>query len=472
MGSGESIGNVSKKAWGGRFQKAPDEAVEKFTASIGFDYRLFEEDISGSLAHASMLARQGIISSSEEKALRDGLLEILQEIKEGKFEFKQEFEDIHMNIEQRLIQKVGPVGGKLHTARSRNDQVALDERLYVLKEIETLSELISSLQRAILEKSREHLGAVMPGFTHLQHAQPILFSHHFMAYFWMLQRDKERLEDVKKRASVSPLGAGALAGTTFPVDPEYTASALGLARSFSNSIDAVSDRDHLVELMSAAAISMMHLSRLCEELVLWSTHEFGFVEMDDSFSTGSSIMPQKKNPDVAELVRGKTGRVYGNLIALLTVMKGLPLAYHSDMQEDKEALFDTVDTWASCLKTCAGMIKTLKVNRAKMRSACDRDHSNATEVADYLAGKGIPFREAHHVTGRLVRYALDKDCSIQDLSLEELRQFSPVIGEDIYPLLTPESCVERRNSPGGTSTLRVAEELEKAAALLETKAKA
>ena len=374
-----------------------------------------------------------------------------------------------MNIEKRLIEKIGQAGGKLHTARSRNDQVALDERIYLSRQIDEVVAGIARLEEELLLRAKENLEVIMPGYTHLQHAQPVLFSHHLMAYFWMLERAVERFLDTKKRTLVSPLGAGALAGTTFNIDPYYSAEKLGFKGVFKNSIDAVSDRDHLLEFSSAAAICMMHLSRLCEELVLWSTAEFGYVEMDDSYATGSSMMPQKKNPDVAELVRGKTGRVYGDLMSLLCVMKGLPLAYHSDMQEDKERVFDAVDTLKACLDACAGMVRTMTVRREKMAVALAAGHCNATEVADYLARKGIPFRQAHHITGNVVKYCIEKGIPIQELTLDELRKFSEEFSEDIYASLSPEACVNRRRSPGGTAPERVMEQISLAEKLLESR---
>ncbi|QUL99527.1 MAG: argininosuccinate lyase [Candidatus Fermentithermobacillus carboniphilus] len=458
-----------EKAWGGRFTKLPDQKVQAFTASIGFDWRLYREDIEGSIAHGEMLVRQGIIAPYEGKSIIEGLREIRAEIDSGQFVFREEHEDIHLNIEKRLIEKIGPAGGKLHTARSRNDQVALDERIYLLRQIDEVVVGIVRLEEELLLRAKENLEVIMPGYTHLQHAQPVLFSHHLMAYFWMLERDVERFLDTKKRTLVSPLGAGALAGTTFNIDPYYSAEKLGFKGVFKNSIDAVSDRDHLLEFLSAAAICMMHLSRLCEELVLWSTAEFGYVEMDDSYATGSSMMPQKKNPDVAELVRGKTGRVYGDLMSLLCVMKGLPLAYHSDMQEDKERVFDAVDTLKACLDACAGMLRTMTVRRERMAAALAAGHCNATEVADYLARKGIPFRQAHHITGNVVKYCIEKGIPIQELTLDELRKFSEEFSDDIYGSLSPEACVNRRRSPGGTAPERVVEQISLAEKLLESR---
>lgn len=454
------------KAWGGRFTSSVDPRAEGFTSSISFDRRLYKQDIAGSIAHARMLEARGIIDSGDMERIVSGLKEILREIDEGVFEFRTADEDIHLNIERRLVEKIGETGGKLHTARSRNDQVAVDTRLYTLDSIETVKSGIAGLQTSIVARAKEHLGAIMPGYTHLQRAQPVLFSHHLMAYFWMLLRDYRRFSDCGTRTAVSPLGAGALAGTTHDIDPEMTAGELGLPSVFDNSVDAVADRDYIIEFISSCALLMMHLSRMCEELVVWSSAEFGFIEMHDSFATGSSIMPQKKNPDVAELIRGKTGRVYGDLVALLTTMKGLPLAYHSDMQEDKERLFDAVDTAASCLGVCAGMIDTMKVNKERMEDFAAAGFINATEVADYLAGRGIPFRKAHEVTGRIVRYCIDKGISISDMSLGELKRFSAEFAEDVYELLSPESCVSRRKTRGGTAPERVREQIESAEKIL------
>lgn len=454
------------KAWGGRFTKPADPRAEGFTSSVSFDRRLYRQDIAGSIAHAKMLGSRGIISRADVELIVGGLEDIRREIDAGVFEFRAADEDIHLNIERRLVEKIGEAGGRLHTARSRNDQVALDSRLYVVEEAEAVSDGILRLQETILEKAKAHLGVVMPGYTHLQRAQPVLFSHHLMAYFWMLARDYDRLKGMAGRAAVSPLGAGALAGTTFDIDPREVAEGVGFDKTFDNSIDAVSDRDFIVECIFCCAGVMMHLSRLCEEIVLWSTQEFGYIEMDDSFSTGSSIMPQKKNPDVAELVRGKTGRVYGDLISLLTTMKGLPLAYHSDMQEDKERLFDALDTVKSCLDVCAGMISTMTVNEDRMAECASQGFMNATEVADYLAKKGVPFRQAHAIAGRLVRYCIERKILLEQVSLEEFKGFSPEFAEDIHGFLSAESCVSRRNSPGGTSALRVKEQIERAEKLL------
>ena len=448
------------KAWGGRFTKETDKTVEGFTSSLSFDRRLYRQDIRGSMAHAAMLAKRGIISEEEAELIRGGLAEIRDEIDAGEFPFRQEYEDIHLNIEKRLIEKIGPTGGKLHTARSRNDQVALDMHLYFKEEIQAVQALVRELQGALLEKAEGHHDVIMPGYTHLQRAQPVLFPHHLMAYFFMLERDHGRLGDCLKRADLSPLGAGALAGTTFPIDREMVARELGLGGVYPNSMDAVSDRDYLAEFLSAASLIMAHLSRLCEELILWSTTEFAFIEMDDSFSTGSSIMPQKKNPDVAELIRGKTGRVYGSLMGLLTVIKGLPLAYHTDLQEDKERTFDALDTVKASLKVAAGMISTLEVRRERMAEAVRQDFSNATDLADYLAKKGLPFREAHEVVGRAVLHCIRSGKYLLGLGLEEFRSFSNLIEGDVYETISPEHCVRDRTSLGGTAPDEVLKQIE------------
>ncbi|HLN65504.1 MAG TPA: argininosuccinate lyase [Symbiobacteriaceae bacterium] len=459
------------KLWGGRFTKAANQIAEGFTSSLAFDRRLYRQDIAGSIAHARMLGRQGIISAADAAAIEQGLREIEAEIDAGQFPFRREYEDIHLNIEKRLIEKIGAAGGRLHTARSRNDQVATDVHLWVKAEIAAVQELVSALQGTLVDRAQEHVGVIMPGYTHLQRAQPILLSHHLMAYFWMLQRDWGRLADCLKRADLSPLGAGAMAGTTFPIDREFTARELGFAGVYPNSMDAVSDRDFLVEFLATASICQMHLSRLCEELVNWSSTEFGFVEMDDSFSTGSSIMPQKKNPDVAELVRGKTGRVYGDLLALLTVLKGIPLTYHSDLQEDKERLFDAVDTLKACLQATTGMMATLTFNRGRMDRAVRQDFSNATDLADYLVRKGMPFREAHEVAGRLVLHCIEAGKYLADCSLAEFQEFSATIGEDIYTAIAPETCVNQRTSQGGTGPAEVEKQLAMAVAILEERVK-
>ncbi len=457
------------KLWGGRFTKGTDKLVEGFTSSLSFDKRLYRHDIRGSIAHARMLGRQGIIPAPEAEQIIAGLQEILAEIEAGQFPFRQEYEDIHLNIEKRLIEKIGPVGGKLHTARSRNDQVVTDVHLFIKDEIAMIRRLIRDLQGVIVDRVCQEAGTIMPGYTHLQRAQPILLGHHLLAYFWMLERDDQRLGDCHKRADICPLGAGAMAGTTFPIDREFTAQELGFAAVYDNSMDAVSDRDFMLEFMSAAAICQMHLSRMCEELVNWSSTEFGFVEMDDSYSTGSSIMPQKKNPDVAEIVRGKTGRIYGDLLGLLTVMKGVPLTYHSDLQEDKERLFDCIDTIKATLTVTGGMLATLKFNRNRLQAAVREDFSNATDLADYLAKKGMPFREAHEVVGKIVLHCIQENKFLLDLSLDEYQGFSALIQGDIYTAISPETCVAGRTSLGGTAPAEVERQLTKAQAILAAK---
>ncbi len=457
------------KLWGGRFTKAADKTVEGFTSSLKFDRRLYQQDIQGSIAHARMLGHQGIIPAADATLIEGGLRSVQAEIEAGQFPFRQEYEDIHLNIEKRLTELIGPAGGRVHTARSRNDQVVTDVHLWVKDEIAAVQALVSDLQGALVDRATEHEGVLMPGYTHLQRAQPILLSHHLMAYFWMLERDHGRLTDCRRRADISPLGAGAMAGTTFPIDREFTAAELGFAAVYPNSMDAVSDRDFLLEFLAAAAICQMHLSRLCEELVNWSSTEFGFVEMDDSYATGSSIMPQKKNPDVAELVRGKTGRIYGNLMALLTVLKGIPLTYHSDLQEDKERLFDSMDTLKLCLKVTAGMIATVKFNRERMARAVRQDFSNATDLADYLAKKGMPFREAHAVVGKAVLACIQAGKFLADCALEEFKAFSPLFEADVYVAIAPETCVEQRTSLGGTAPAQVRRQLDMAVAILSAR---
>lgn len=458
-----------KKLWGGRFTKTAEEWVDEFGASISFDQELVLEDIEGSLAHVKMLAASGIITSSDELAITNGLLVLQEKAIKGELEFSVELEDIHLNLENQLIDLVGPVGGKLHTARSRNDQVATDMHLYLRKETIHIMELTESLQQALLSKAAVHVETIMPGYTHLQRAQPISFAHHLLAYFWMLERDKERLQESLKRINRSPLGAGALAGTTFPINRELTASLLQFDGIYENSLDAVSDRDFIIEFLSNSSMLMMHLSRLAEEFILWSSQEFRFIELDDSFTTGSSIMPQKKNPDMAELIRGKTGRVYGNLVGLLTVLKGLPLAYNKDMQEDKEGMFDTVKTVVGSLKIFAGMVETMKVNELVMERATKQDFSNATELADYLSGKGVPFREAHEIVGKLVLTCVNQGCYLADLSLAEYQLTNPLFEEDIFEVLDPATAVKRRNSSGGTGFEQVREALKKASSCLSAK---
>ncbi len=454
------------KLWGGRFNKETDALVEEFTASIFFDRRLAEEDIRGSMAHCKMLAASGIIAEEEGAAILAALAEINEEIKRGEMEFSYSLEDIHMHVEKRLIEKIGPVGGKLHTGRSRNDQVALDMHMFVKKEILATASLLTNLQQAIIEASEANIDAVMPGYTHLQRAQPVLFAHHLMAYFWMLQRDRERFMDGYKRADWLPLGAGALAGTTFPINREMVAEELGFAKLYENSMDAVSDRDFVAEYLFNASLLMTHLSRLSEDLILWNSAEFGFIALDDAFTTGSSIMPQKKNPDVAELVRGKTGRVFGNLLGLLTVLKGLPLAYNKDMQEDKEGLFDTVDTIKVSLTLYAAMLRTMEANKEQMYGAVAGDFASATDLADYLVKKGLPFRDAHAVVGKLVGKCVAENRRLVDLSEAELKEASHLFAAEALALLPPEACVAARKSRGGTAREAVEEQLARAKALL------
>ena len=438
----------------GRFHKAADKSVIEYTTSIPFDWRLYRYDIAGSIAHAKMLAKQGIISQEEAEIISNGLASIREEIEQGKLQFKSELEDIHMNIEARLLEKVGEVGGKLHTARSRNDQVALDLRLWAKEAIaDTLSKL-RQFQQALISLAEANKGVAMPGYTHLQPAQPVLLAHHLLAYFEMLQRDIDRFNDCLKRTDVMPSGSGALAGVAYNIDREFLARELGFSQISQNSIDAVSDRDFVVEYEAAASLTMMHLSRLAEEIILWSSAEFNFIELDEAYTTGSSIMPQKKNPDVAELVRGKTGRVYGKLMALLTTMKGLPLSYNRDMQEDKEGLFDTVDTLLSSLEVFTGMVKTLRVKAENMEQAVKQGYILATDLADYLVKKGEPFRTAHEIAGRLVSYAIENDKSFSELSLDEYKGFSPLFGEDVYSV-TVESSMAARDITGGTAPKQV-----------------
>ena len=453
---------MNDKPWAGRFTQPTDKFVEEFTASIDFDQRLSRYDVQGSIAHARMLAKQGIIGDDEAETIINGLEGILTDIEAGNFAFSVSLEDIHMNIEARLIERIGPVGGKLHTARSRNDQVALDVRLYLRDEIKAIGAYLDALQEALLDQAEKNLSVVMPGFTHLQTAQPVLFAHHLLAYYEMFRRDAGRLADLFKRLNLLPLGAGALAGTTFPIDREFVAELLGFDGVTRNSLDSVSDRDFAIEFGAAAAIVMMHLSRLSEELILWSSADFDFIELTDAFCTGSSIMPQKKNPDVPELVRGKTGRVYGNLVSLLTLMKSLPLAYNKDMQEDKEPLFDTVDTVKGSLKIFADMIAQMGVKAEKMRLAAARGFSTATDVADYVVRKGIPFRQAHEIVGKTVRYCIEHRKDIPELTLEEFRQFSAAIDADIYDYVTLDASVNARRATGGTAREAVERELARA----------
>jgi len=442
----------------GRFHKDADKSAAEYTASIHFDWRLYPYDIAGSIVHARMLAKQGVISEKEAEIIIDGLTSIRAEIEQGELDFKPELEDIHMNIEVRLIEKVGEVGGKLHTARSRNDQVALDLRLFAKEAVSVTLVRLRGFQRALVSLAEANKSVVMPGYTHLQSAQPVLLAHHLLAYVRMFQRDIDRFSDCLKRTDVMPLGSGALAGVSYNIDREFLARELGFSQISQNSIDAVSDRDFVVEYEAAASLCMVHLSRLAEEIILWSSAEFNFIELDEAYTTGSSIMPQKKNPDVAELVRGKVGRVYGRLIALLTTLKGLPLAYNRDMQEDKEGFFDTVDTLLSTLEVFTGMVKTLKVNPENIERAAKQGYILATDLADYLVNKGEPFRTAHDIVARLVSYAMEKGKSFGQLSLDEYKGFSPLFGEDVYSI-TVESSLAARDVVGGTAPKQVEQAL-------------
>lgn len=441
---------MSDMMWGGRFTKAEEKNALDFNASISYDCRMYREDIAGSIAHAKMLASHGIISKEDQEKITQGLLSIKKEIDEGTFPFSVELEDIHMNIEKRLTEEIGDAGARLHTARSRNDQCALDLHMYMKRNIARLSEKLIAVLEALLAASKKYQDVILPGYTHMQRAQPVLFAHHMLAYFAMLERDFKRLEDCYDMCDMSPIGACALAGTTYPTHPEEEANGLHFASVYGNSLDAVSDRDYLLQFLSFASICAMHLSRLSEEFIYWSTSEFQFIELDDGYSTGSSIMPQKKNPDMCELIRGKTGRVYGHLIGLLTVMKGLPLAYDKDMQEDKEGVFDALDTLYFALDIYAGMISTMTVNGEHTRAVLESDFSNATDMADYLAKKGLPFRQAHAVVGNAVHYCIEHHKVLLDLSMDEFKSMSPLFEEDIKEALSIENCVKNRESYGGT----------------------
>lgn len=441
---------MSDMMWGGRFTKAEEKNALDFNASISYDCRMYREDIAGSIAHAKMLAAHGIISKEDQEKITKGLLSIKKEIDQGTFPFSVELEDIHMNIEKRLTEEIGDAGARLHTARSRNDQCALDLHMYMKRNIARLSEKLIAVLEALLAASKKYQDVILPGYTHMQRAQPVLFAHHMLAYFAMLERDFKRLEDCYDMCDMSPIGACALAGTTYPTHPEEEANDLHFASVYGNSLDAVSDRDYLLQFLSFASICAMHLSRLSEEFIYWSTSEFQFIELDDGYSTGSSIMPQKKNPDMCELIRGKTGRVYGHLIGLLTVMKGLPLAYDKDMQEDKEGVFDALDTLYFALDIYAGMISTMTVNGDHTRQVLESDFSNATDMADYLAKKGLPFRQAHAVVGNAVHYCIEHHKVLLDLSMEEFKAMSPLFEEDIKEALSIENCVKNRESYGGT----------------------
>lgn len=453
---------ANHKLWGGRFEGSLEAWVEEFGASIGFDYRLAPYDLRGSLAHVQMLGETGVIAPEEAKAIQKGLEELLADYEAGLIEFDVTNEDIHMNMEALLTEKIGPVAGKLHTARSRNDQVATDMHLYLKDQLQQIGDKLLHLRQVILDLAEEHVETVMPGYTHLQHAQPISFAHHLLAYYQMFSRDSERFTFNLKHADLSPLGAAALAGTTFPIDWERTAELMGFADIYHNSLDAVSDRDFILEFLANSSILIMHLSRLCEELINWCSYEYGFVSLSDTFSTGSSIMPQKKNPDMAELIRGKSGRVYGHLISLLTVMKSLPLAYNKDLQEDKEGMFDTVDTIQKSLDIMAGMLSSMTINKERMLASTQQDFSNATELADYLAKKGLPFREAHEIVGKLVLECSKAGYYLQDISLERYQQVSPLIEQDIYQTLQSQTAVQRRNSLGGTGFAQIRKELARA----------
>ncbi len=446
------------KLWGGRFTKETDQLVHNFNASISYDQKFYKQDILGSIAHVTMLEKQQILTPEEREQIVDGLQGILRDIENGTLEITSEYEDIHSFVEANLIDRIGEPGKKLHTGRSRNDQVALDMKLYTRDEIVAVNDLLKALLVVIHRIMSENTDTYMPGFTHLQKAQPVTLAHHFGAYFEMFRRDRSRLRDIYDRMNYCPLGAGALAGTTYPLDRDYTASLLKFDGPTLNSMDSVSDRDYLIELLSALSTIMMHMSRFCEEIILWNSNEYRFVEIDDSYSTGSSIMPQKKNPDIAELVRGKTGRVYGALISLLTTMKGIPLAYNKDMQEDKELTFDAIDTVKGCLALFTGMIDTMKFNRPAMEKSAKNGFTNATDAADYLVNHGVPFRDAHGIIGRLVLLCIDRNIALDDLPLEEYKKISPVFEKDIYDAISMETCVEKRNcvgAPGGQAMTQI-----------------
>ena len=451
-----------KKLWGGRFEKGTDKMMDDFHSSIFFDMRLYKQDISGSIAHVTMLGKQGLIPKSDAELIKKTLKEILSDIEDGKIEFDIFMEDIHMNIESILISRIGDVGKKLHTGRSRNDQVSLDIRLYVRDSIHRVVELVRETQRALVSLAERNFELMMPGYTHLQRAQPVLLAHHLLAFYEMLKRDRERLQESIKRVNILPLGSAALAGSTFNLDREMVAKDLAFDGISENSMDAVSDRDFVLEFLFEASLLMMHLSRLSEELVVWSSQEFGFVTISDAFCTGSSIMPQKKNPDVPELIRGKTGRVYGHLISLLTTMKALPLTYNKDMQEDKEALFDAVDTVEICLMVMSRLLSALSFNGERLRGATEKGFLVATDLADYLVQKGMTFREAHGVVGRMVLFVTEKGKELGDLPLDEMKRFSGVIDQDVYKWLDPASCINKRNIPGGTGPDVVKKSIERA----------
>ena len=436
------------KLWGGRFTKETNQLVHNFNASLSFDQKFYEEDIAGSIAHVTMLAKQGILTQEDKDSIINGLTGIRDDIRSGKLIIDEEHEDIHSFVEAHLIERIGDAGKRLHTGRSRNDQVALDMKLYTRKEVLEMNDLLKELLESLLKIMKENTDTIMPGFTHLQKAQPITLAHHMGAYFEMFKRDRSRLHDIHERMNYCPLGSGALAGTTYPLDREYTAQLLDFAGPTLNSMDSVSDRDYLIEFLSAMSIIMMHLSRFCEEIIIWNTNEYQFIDIDDSYSTGSSIMPQKKNPDIAELVRGKTGRVYGSLVSLLTTMKGLSLAYNKDMQEDKEFVFDAIDTTKGCIVLFTGMLNTLTFRKDKMRASAEGGFTNATDAADYLVNHGVPFRDAHGIIGQLVLYCIDKNISLGEMTLDEYKAISPVFEEDIYDAISMETCVDKRNTIG------------------------
>ena len=434
--------------WGGRFTKETDQLVYNFNASISFDKKFYEQDIRGSIAHVTMLAKQGILTEDEKKQIIEGLNGIKQDVENGTLEITDKYEDIHSFVEANLIDRIGDAGKKLHTGRSRNDQVALDMKLYTRDEILELDKLLKDILEVLLKIMKENTETYMPGFTHLQKAQPITLAHHMGAYFEMFKRDRSRMKDIYARMNYCPLGSGALAGTTYPLDREYTATLLDFEGPTLNSMDSVADRDYLIELLSAMSTVMMHLSRFSEEVIIWNSNEYQFVDIDDAYSTGSSIMPQKKNPDIAELVRGKTGRVYGALMSMLTTMKGIPLAYNKDMQEDKEFVFDAIDTTKGCLALFTGMLRTMKFNKTRMENSAKNGFTNATDAADYLVNHGVPFRDAHGIVGQLVLYCIDKNSALDDMSLEEFKAISPVFEEDIYEAISMKTCVEMRNTIG------------------------
>jgi len=437
------------KLWGGRFTKEENELVHNFNESLSFDRKFYRQDIQGSIAHVTMLARQGIVSEEDKETIVAGLKSILEDLDSGKLEFTKEYEDIHSFVESNLIKRVGEAGKRLHTGRSRNDQVALDMKMYCRDEIREVDKLVKRLMEEILKIMEENLDTYMPGFTHLQKAQPVTLAHHMGAYFEMFYRDRARLRDIRERMNYCPLGSGALAGTTYPLDRDYTAKLLGFYGPTLNSMDSVSDRDYVIELLSALSLIAMHLSRFSEEVIIWNSNEYRFVELDDAYSTGSSIMPQKKNPDIAELVRGKTGRVYGALVSMLTTMKGIPLAYDKDMQEDKELTFDAIDTVKGCLALFAGMIATMSFRKDVMENSAKNGFTNATDAADYLVNHGVPFRDAHGIVGQMVLYCIEKDMALEDMTLEEFKAISPVFEEDIYEAISMKTCVEKRVSLGG-----------------------